>query len=77
MRIKNLLILLFVSMLFPLSSNAQDIDKETKAIFDSILKYFAEGRSYSDLNQKTIRLNITNNTDKIYLLYFFVCKEED
>lgn len=55
MRIKNLLILLFVSMLFPLSSNAQDIDKETKAIFDSILKYFAEGRSYSDLNQKTIK----------------------
>jgi len=29
-----------------------------------------------DAAAKTIRLNITNNTAEIYLLYFFICKEE-
>lgn len=30
-----------------------------------------------DIANKTIRLNITNNTAEIYLLYFFLCKEEE
>ena len=55
MRIKNILILLFAFLLIPLSINAQDADKETKAVFDSILKYFAEGRCYSELDQKDIK----------------------
>lgn len=29
-----------------------------------------------DIGNKAIRLNITNNTTDIYLLYFFVCKGE-
>ena len=50
-----------------------------KVVIDNEVRN-AEGEKLADvtkdLNQKTIRLNITNNTDKIYLLYFFVCKEE-
>lgn len=59
-------------MLLPLSTDAQDIDKETKAIFDSILKYFSEGRSDSDFDQKAIRKCIDYYDSEDFSLYFRV-----
>ena len=42
--------------------------------------YDTDGNKLADITKdaasKTIRFNITNNTSEVYLLYFFVCKEE-
>lgn len=50
-----------------------------KVAIDDIV-YSSDGTQLAvitkDATNKTIRFNITNNTADIYLLYFFVCKEE-
>lgn len=51
-----------------------------KVVIDNVV-YSSDGTKLADVTKdatnKTIRFNITNNTADIYLLYFFVCKEED